>query len=536
MFFKKRDAILLGKVEKELELHKRFGILKWRWQRRFFKKMRIDLKTMINPHIMITGESGSGKSNVCKQILGQLAELGCDFLVLDPHSEYVEEAKDFGACVYDAVISGVNVFDLDGLSERERTAEITSMFRRIFRLGEVQAYTLYKCISYSYMVCMNKGRTPTLHDLIFTIKIFKRHAGKAEATVLETLEKRLLVISGESSGRGVSVSGLLNARSIFSLSSMHTSEAQTVFMESMLKKVYGLMLGRKKQGAGRFYVVIDEAEKLQNSPVVARLVAEGRKYGIGIISISQRAKALDKEIRSNAATFIAFAQREPEEQNYVANMLAGGNEYNRFAEVRKALRELGRGQAMVQEARSRNPKLVKCVRFEAKHRDPSYMIIKLAEKAASLQELTGRLSEEEFEVETVLESISALEKKGALKRHFVSDGEYRGTWYMTFPRNSAEHDIMVNLISRHLSGLGIRNVVYNKAYGPDVIAFIDGKRVAVEYETGKKDPESTARMLEERRSKYSQVIVVERDRVNCESIPIRASPSVPRQPPESCRA
>ncbi len=81
---------------------------------------------------------------------------------------------------------------------------------------------------------------------------------------------------------------------------------------------------------GRFYIVVDEAEKLEDSPTVARLVAEGRKYGIGVIAISQRAKALDKEIRSNAATIIAFGQREPEEQNYVANLIAGGNEYTGF--------------------------------------------------------------------------------------------------------------------------------------------------------------------------------------------------------------
>jgi len=57
------------------------------------------------------------------------------------------------------------------------------------------------------------------------------------------------------------------------------------------------------------------------------------------------------------------------------------------------------------------------------------------------------------------------------------------------PRNSAEHDIMVNLVSRHLSRMGVRNIVYNKAYGPDVIAFAEGGPVAVEYETGKKNPD-----------------------------------------------
>jgi len=463
---------------------------------------------------MITGGSGTGKSNMCKQLLRQLAGLGCNFVVLDPHSEYVESAKEFGAEIYDGRINCINIFDFDGLSEKEKVAEITSMFRRIFRLGEVQAYTLHKCISYTCNICAQRGRTPTMHDLIYTIKVFLKHAGKTEANTLESLEKRLSVIAGDSYAKGVNIASVMKGRSIFSLASLHTAEAQAVYMEGMLKRIYTSLLSNGKPNRSKFYIVIDEAEKLQNSEVVARLVAEGRKYGVGIVAISQRAKALDKEIRSNAATIIAFAQREPEEQSYVANLIAGGNEYNRFLEVRKALRELGRGQALVQSASSRNPKIVSCARFEAISRDPSYRIIRLAERAISEHELSGVLMHEGFAREDVLDALRTLEGKGVLKQHFVNECKYKGRWYMTMPRNSAEHDIMVNLISRHLDEIGIRNVIYNKAYGPDVIAFAEGRRIAVEYETGMKDADSTAKMLEERHKAYSKVIVVGR---NCVS-------------------
>ena len=90
MFFKKKNSIRIGKIEKELRLGKNFGILRWRWRRVFFRQMRIDADTELNAHIMITGESGSGKSNVCKQLLKRLAESGAGFIVLDPHSEYVD--------------------------------------------------------------------------------------------------------------------------------------------------------------------------------------------------------------------------------------------------------------------------------------------------------------------------------------------------------------------------------------------------------------------------------------------------------------
>lgn len=509
MFWKNKNSICLGRIERELALSKRFGLVRWRWKRVFFKKLRSDIGRAMNPHVMITGESGSGKSNVCKQLLRQLGMLGASFVVLDPHSEYVEDANDLRANAYDASTYSINVFELDGLSERERTAETTAMFRRIFRLGEVQAYTLYKCIAYTYRICAQKGRAPNLHDLVYTVKVFEKHARGAEANTLESLEKRLLGVVGERSVRSLSVSRMLHERSIISLASLHTPEAQAVYMESMLKKIYTKMLSGRR--LGRFYIVIDEAEKLQNSSSVARLVAEGRKYGIGIIAISQRAKALDKEIRSNAATIIAFAQREPEEQNYVANLVAAGNEYNRFMEVKRALRELRKGQALVYESRSRNPKIVSCARFEAKKRDPRYLIASLARGAISKRELLEKLSLEGFADDEAMEAIARLVKEGSLKYHVVDEPHYQGVWYITMPRNSAEHDIMVSLISRHLSGIGVNNVIYNTAYGPDIIAYKDGGKVAVEYETGMKNELETRKMLESRRGKYSEIVVVTKD-------------------------
>ncbi|MDE1873523.1 MAG: ATP-binding protein [Candidatus Micrarchaeota archaeon] len=508
--FEKRNAIILGRVHRELRLVRRFGLLRWQWKRRWlFNRMELDPKRNLNSHIMITGESGAGKSNACKLILKRLADQGACFVALDPHAEYTEHAKDFGASVYDASLHAVNPFDLDGLTERERTAEMTAMLRRILHLGEVQASTLYRCISYTYWISNVKSTTPSMHSLLYTIKVFKRRAGsKPESSLLDGLEKRLIVIAGESFRKNVPMSSILRGRSVFALHGLHSAEAQAVYMESMLRKIYTSLLGEGSRRTGRFYIVIDEAEKLADSPVVGRLVAEGRKYGVGIIAISQRAKALDREIRSNAATMIAFAQREPEEQSYIANMIAAGTEYNRFIEVRKALRELPRGWALVQEARERSPKIVKCGRFEAKVRDPSHMIMEMARGVVSKRELIGRLGREGFTPGETVSAVAALIKGGLLKYHVVTEPPYEGTWYIATPRNSAEHDVMVGLISRYLTENGIKNRIYNNAYGPDVIAYKNGGRVAVEYETGMKKPEDTERMLRTRKGGYLETVVL----------------------------
>ncbi len=507
--FRKRNVIVLGKVSRELRLCRRFGLLRWQWKRAYFKRARLDLQRNINPHVMITGESGAGKSNAAKLILKRLAGQGANFVVIDPHAEYAEAAKDLRASIYDASIHAINIFDLDGLTERERTAEITALFRRIFHLGEVQASTLYRCVSYTYWISNVRDAMPNIHSLLYTIKVFKRRArSRPEANVLEGLEKRLLVVAGERFQKSVSIGRIMGQRSIFSLSGLHSAEAQTLYMESMLKKIYQSMLASPRGRRQRFYVVVDEAEKLQDSPAVGRLVAEGRKYGIGIIAIAQRAKALDKEIRSNAATMIAFAQKEPEEQGYVANMIAAGTEYNRFMEVRKAMRELPQGWALVQVARERSPKMVRCMRFRSETRDPSGEILEMAKGVIGRREMAEKLGRNGFSEEETANAVKELVRTGLLKYHVVTEPPYEGAWYITMPRNSAEHDIMVSLIARYLTENGIRNRIYNNAYGPDVIAYGKGGKVAVEYETGSKDPKETGRMVRSRSEKYHRTIVL----------------------------
>lgn len=510
MFWKNKNEIVLGKIRRELRLRRRFGFLRWHWQRRMFRSMRLDLHRSMNQHMMITGESGAGKSNVAKLILEQLAEQGACFVVLDPHAEYAEHARNLHAKAYDASMHAVNPFDLDGLSERERTSEVTAMFRRILHLGEVQASTLYRCISYTYWAGMRKEAAPNMHSLLYTIKVFKRHArSKPEQNMLESLEKRLLIIAGEGYARSVPIDSIMNGRSVFSLQALHSAEAQAVYMESMLRKIYSGLLAGGNAGSNKgFFIVIDEASRLQESPVIARLVAEGRKYGVGIIAIAQRAKALDKEIRSNAATIIAFAQREPEEQSYVANMIAAGSEYNRFLEVRKAMRELPRGWALVQEGRERSPKMIRCNRFSAKARDPSGRIMEAAKKVVGKRELIERLAKEGFAEEETLAAVKALIDVGLLEYHVVTEEPYQGTWFIAMPRNSAKHDVMVGLIGRYLAERGIGNRIYNTSYGPDLIAYVHGKRVAIEYETGTKRAEETRRMLADRMKKFDSVLVL----------------------------
>lgn len=502
----------IGKVTSSLSLPRFFvnDFVRWHWRRNYFSYFDFNISKLTNPHIAIVGESGGGKSNLCKLLLEKISQASIPFILLDPHNEYVESASSLGAKVYDASINSINIFDLDGLNEKERTSELTSTFKKIFRLGDVQSYILYKCIAYSYKICAQKGKTPRLSDLLFCIKIFKKHASAPERRMLEALEKRLLVIDiGHTNPTPLST--LLTSKSIFALSSLHTSEAQSVYIEGLLKKIYMMMLSLQKSPRVKLYIIIDEAEKLGEASILSRLVAEGRKYGIGIIAISQRAKALDKDLRSNASIFVSFSQHEPEELNYISNLIAGGNELNRFTEVKKAIRNLRKGNGIVLDSTHKDPRIVSFNYFSQERRDPTHAIITRCRIPTSKQNLYLELKSRGFERREMSSSIKSLLKEGTVGYHFVKYPNYQGLYYLTLPRNSPEHDISVHLLLSHLKSQGINGVVYNSSYGPDLICYHKGKKIAVEYETGLNKIEQATKMIEERKAKFSQVIVVAND-------------------------
>ncbi|MGB9732816.1 MAG: ATP-binding protein [Candidatus Micrarchaeia archaeon] len=494
----------LAKVERKLCLKRSFGKLRWAWRRVFFKSLEVG--NGINKHMLIVGESGSGKSNAAKNIVKMLSEKGASFALFDPHDEYIDLAGAIGAKVYDASYIGTNIFELGGMSIKEKSSELTELFRRIFKLGEVQSNILYRLISYTYSIYAEEGKTPTIGSIIYSAKVFKRHADKKELSILDALEKRL-ALANEFATKTIDAEVLMHSKSIFALSSLHTSEAQALYIEGFLRKIYTSMLASEKNSYN-FYIVIDEAEKLGESKILARLANEGRKYGIGIMAIAQHAKRVEKSLRGNASLVLAFYQREPEELNYVANMIAGGNELERFVEVKKMLRNLKQGQAVAMQ--QSEPMLIRFSIFKGKE-DPSYYIFKLAKEPIKEEELLEKMKEKGFAEEEVMLSLNELTKSKMLGLYELKSSIYRGRYYMKSSRNGSEHDIVVNIMGMFLKKKGIGNKIYNTSYGPDIIARINGVKVAIEYETGKKELSSTEEMLSKRRDSFKRVILVAND-------------------------
>ena len=480
----------------------------WHWKRKMFAK-RFDFRKRMNPHMVIVGQSGGGKSNASKVIIRNLCDRGHRVMILDPNGDYLGIADYIGARVYDASRTGINIFDTDGMAEEEKVAELVSLFSRRLKLGHVQSSTLRRCMQYCYWYTKGVGRPPTAKDLLYTISVFRKRATGAEARTLATLSERLSLLSQGSFFRTVDAEKAASGNSIFLLSTLHTEEAQAVYMEGLLRKAYGIMLAGRYPGPA--YIVVDEARKIAGSSVLGRLAAEGRKYGIGVITISQRAREIDGNVAGNSSLLVSFYQREPSELNYVSNFIAGGNELNRFAEVKRAIRNLRTGEAIALDSSRGEPMILRFGLSESRKTSLEHLLLSLASCGMKEELMASRARAAGFSETEITEKAAQLSKEGLLSTHKIQHGRMSGNWCISYNRNSAEHDLAVNLISRKLSANGIRNEIRNSSYGPDIVAYSSGRTIAIEYETGKKELSETAAMIRKRSAKYAETVVVVND-------------------------
>ena len=76
---------------------------------------------------------------------------------------------------------------------------------------------------------------------------------------------------------------------------------------------------------------------------------------------------------------------------------------------------------------------------------------------------------------------------------------------------SVEHEDYVIKIAEELGRRGISNAIIDNCNGPDLAAYIDEKKIALEYETGKKGWKEAAFMVCRRLEQYDKVVMLVND-------------------------
>jgi len=326
-----------------------------------------------NPHVLIVGESGFGKTYAASRLIVELARVHLPSIVFDYGQGFSLEnaSAPFRGSVrtleFDLTRNGIalnplQIFPVDTHGPATVAQRVADTFLRVYpRLG-VQQHAVLRHAVLDVLsdagIVTRDSRTWTLPSPPFRDVEHKllqygedsdtvmRRAATSAASHISTL---FFFDTFRKTGQNLSWSNLLSDRSqvwILQLGGLEASveRAVTEFLLWSLTRYFEVM----GPGPLRTFVVLDEAHKLAFGPgsPVEKILREGRKFGLGVILASQQPEDFNSVAFANTSTKIVFqiADHSGRVARQLQRKVRNGHGYDFIA---NAISTLPRGSAYV---------------------------------------------------------------------------------------------------------------------------------------------------------------------------------------------
>lgn len=267
-----------------------------------------------NPHLMIAGLPGMGKTtcliNICKQLVaGNVLPI-----VFSYHDDIDEKlAAAFPNLAYsDGRSLGFNPMRVthDGpLSHVESAGQLRDIFAAIFPdLGDLQLENLRGAIKASYQeLGWGSGSTtglqpPPFHRFVELLRKQERPDARTQ-----TLLARLTELDDFEFFRGEQGAKSLLDSTHPQILRVHASKSDAVqraYASFALYSIYQDMFRRGRPDRITHAVIFDEAHRAAKLKLIPTMAKECRKYGLAMIVASQEAKDFDSSLYSAIANYL----------------------------------------------------------------------------------------------------------------------------------------------------------------------------------------------------------------------------------------
>ncbi len=320
-----------------------------------------------NPHILIVGSSGTGKSTLATILSHGLHVIfNSSILIIDFHGEYKrlfeKISPEIDVNILNTAEKKVSLFDiLSGHNIKEKSLEIASIIQRIFNLGPLQRIYLQKIIEEAYTIIHELKDSENKALLEAYNLVLDNVQTDQELRSVRSLEPYIRALAQEFFGEEtISIDRVFSTITIVDLSPLYSEYFKNLYAELLLLKIYDNLPILSRQNNNMKYLVVDEAHRIagDNKNILAKIVAESRKYRIGVVVLTQHPKSISEDIVGNTSLQIILQLREPQNLEYSARLLAGYQADNRLDIIRKALYYLPRFHGLVKDSLIREPLLI----------------------------------------------------------------------------------------------------------------------------------------------------------------------------------
>ncbi len=348
--------------------------------------VHLDVNKLVQKHCSILARTGSGKSYTAGVIIEELIEHDVPLLIIDPHGEYVSLRY------VNTDLQGVERFGINPKNYRSQIVVYTPAnltlnknADKVFRLDEINL----SANSLAQMTTINSNiQMGILHQAINRVKeeielytiddiisFCKEEKSKAKWNVINALES--LRETGILSSSPTSIEELIQRgkASILDMGGV-TQELQGIIVARLCNDLFQ---ARKRGKIPPAMLVVEEAhnfcpekglEKSVSSTILRTIASEGRKFGLGIMVVSQRPALIDKSVLSQCNTQIILKVTNPNDLKAISKGLEGF-----YSGMEEEIRRLQPGVALLVSNDIEHPILVDIRTRKSKHGGKSIPIV-----------------------------------------------------------------------------------------------------------------------------------------------------------------
>lgn len=278
-----------------------------------------------NPHLLISGASGSGKTETLKVICEELNRQNVPLLIFDFHDDYL----GFGSNIVNEDKIRIHPLQiLIGEKPKEVVYKVSSIIMHTFRdITVIQEGTLREAMRLFYkdsgIANLSEPITEDIPLLPFSAFRDYIDLASSDQRTVNSLKIKLDILFDyelfQATGDAINFESLLTSSTVFQLKNAPSDDVKQIVADLMINKLIQYSYHLEKSKKLRLYCVLDEAHRMvyPGSPLDT-LFREARKYGIGVILASQRALDFNEVLLANAGTIITLKQNLIKDANYIA--------------------------------------------------------------------------------------------------------------------------------------------------------------------------------------------------------------------------
>ena len=358
--------------------------------------VQLSVNSLVQKHCSILAKTGSGKSYTAGVLLEELLDRNIPLLIIDPHSEYASlkdaaslksgDFKKYGVSpkgygpqvtIYTPANKSINpaadeVFRLNGTNLTVK--ELTAIFPE--NCTSTTLGILYEAVQ----KLKAEMETYTLDDLIFEIGNGESKAKWSVISLLEDIRETGILSTSPTPIEELVQKG---RAAVIDLKGV-TPDIQSMIVARLCSTMFE---ARKVNRVPPGMLVIEEAHnfapergfsKTASSEILRTIASEGRKFGLGLMVISQRPARIDKNVLSQCGTQIIMKVTNPNDLKSISKGLEGVNSY-----VEEELKRLPPGVAMLVSNDIERPVLIDIRVRKARHGGESVNVLKSARTASA---------------------------------------------------------------------------------------------------------------------------------------------------------